>query len=309
VSRAAAWLYPEVPLARLALLRVAVYAFVVCDMFWVVDDVVPHARGVASLYRPLVLREWLHLPVPNPGYVLTVRAVVIVACVLAASGRAGRGPGRLAGFLVAAGFTDWVSIGMSYGKIDHDHFALIVAVWVLPTAGAARWWGPRVLSPAAGWALVCVQCGCVAIYFLSAVAKVRYGGWDWVTGSTFAWAMTRRGTGLGRALLEPPWVLVAAQIGLFSMELLTPAILFLRARWRYLAIAGLGAFHLITYLTLGIHFLPLVVCLLAFLPLERVLERPRFGRFGRSTGTGLTGQPPPGAGAAPSSASPASGAG
>ncbi len=178
-----------------------------------------------------------------------------------------------AGLLVAAAFTDWVSVGMSYSKIDHDHFPLIAALWLLPTVGAARANDRRTRSEAAGWALLAIQIACVATYFLSTVAKIRFGGWDWVTGSTFAWAMTRRGTGLGRAMLEPPWILTASQFLIFAVELLSPLLLVARGRLRYLMILGFMLFHLSTYLTLKIHFLPLVVCLLAFLPLEKLVRK------------------------------------
>lgn len=54
------------------------------------------------------------------------------------------------------------------------------------------------------------------------------------------------------------------------MELLTPVVLFLRGRLLVLALGGLAAFHVMTYLAIEIHFLPTVVCLPAFLPLERL---------------------------------------
>ena len=255
---------------RVALLRLAIYGFTIADLFWVVNDVFGHADAPASLYRPVRLREWLHLPVPFHNYVHILRWVIIIGCLLCASGRLPRRIGVLTGYVVAAAFTDWVSIGMSYSKIDHDHFALIVALWVLPSVGVARF-GERARSEAAGWALLCIQIGCVATYFLSALAKFRYGGLDWPTGSTFAWAMTRRGTGLGRAMLSPPWILTVSQFLIISVELISPLLLVLRGRARYLFVVGLWGFHLSTYLTLKIHFLPLVFCLLAFLPLEQIL--------------------------------------
>jgi hypothetical protein len=273
-SRLRAVVFEPVPRARVALLRVAVYAFVVADMFWVVNDVFAHADGSPALYRPLRLQSWLHLPVPNHDYVHVLRAVIIVGCLLAGSGRL---PARLeeaAGYLVAAGFTVWVSIGMSYAKVDHDHFALIVAVWVLPSVGASRF-SDRSRSEAAGWALLCIQIGCVATYFLSTIAKIRYGGWNWATGSTFIWAMSRRGTGLGRMLMDPPWILTVSQFAIMTIEFLSPALLILRGRARYAYVVALWGFHLGTYLTLRIHFLPLVVCLLAFLPLEQVAPAAR----------------------------------
>ena len=266
-------LFDPVPLSRVALLRVAIYLFTICDTFWVVNDVQAHADGPQALYRPLTMRDWLHLPVPNHGYALTLHWVIIIGCLLCASGRLPRVPGVVVGLITAAAFTDWVSIGMSYSKIDHDHFALIVALWVLPTAAVARF-HDRTRTEAAGWALFCIQLGCVAIYFLSSIAKIRFGGWDWPTGSTFAWAMTRRGTDLGRLLIDPPWILIVGQFSIMVLEFLTPLLLVLRGRYRYAFVVLLWGFHLCTYLTLKIHFLPLVICLLAFLPLERAVDRP-----------------------------------
>jgi vitamin K-dependent gamma-carboxylase-like protein len=268
VPAAGGWrerLIPALPSARVAVLRVFVYLFVVFDVFKVVNDVIPHAQASQALYRPILMREWLHLPTPNPAYAETLRVLIIVGCLVAATGRLP----RISGPVVAVAFTDWVSIGMSYSKIDHDHFALIIALWVLPTVGRARF-ADRFRSEAAGWALLCIQIACVATYFLSALAKIRFGGWDWVTGSTFAWAVTRRGTDLGDLFLNPPWVLTLAQIGIFTMELSTILLLVLRNRYRYAFVALLMFFHLSTWLTIRIHFLPLVVCLLAFLPLERL---------------------------------------
>ncbi|GAB3281472.1 hypothetical protein [Kineosporia babensis] len=272
------WVFEPVPLARVAVLRVLVYLFVVYDMFLVIADPPKLATVSAQLYRPVRMREWLHLPVPFPEYVQTLRVVVIIACAVMVLSVFRRLPGWIpltAGLVAAAGFTDWASIGMSYSKVDHDHFALVVALWVLPTVGLATTADRRtgLRSEAAGWALLAIQIGVVATYFLSAVAKVRFGGWDWVTGSTFAWAMTRRGTDLGRALLDPPWILIASQWLLFIVEVLSPLILWARGKLRYLMVAGFLLFHLSTQLAMSINFLPLVVCLMAFLPLEKLIRQ------------------------------------
>ena len=265
VPRWRAALVPAVPLARVAVLRVVVYLFVIADIFLFVNDVVPHAEGDGALYQPLLLRRLLDLPAPSPGYAQALQVAIVVGCLVAATGRLP----RLAGAVVAVAFLDWVSIGMSYSKVDHDHLALVVATWVLPTVGAAGL-RDRTRSEAAGWALLAIQLAVVATYFLSAVAKLRFGGWGWANGSIFAWAMTRRGTPLGRALLDPPWLLRAGQWGVLLMETLSPLLLILRGRWRYLLVATFVAFHAVTFAMLTIHFLPLVVCLLSFLPLERL---------------------------------------
>ncbi len=260
---------PPQPLRRVAVFRVAIAVFVVCDTFWVVNDVVPHATGPQSLYSPLILRRVLDLPTPNPVYAQTLHWVIMVSAAVVASGRLP----RLSGFVLAAAFTDWVSIGMSYNKVDHDHFALVVATWVLPTVGRAGF-GDRRRSEAAGWGLFAVQVAAVATYFLSAWAKMRFGTPGWANGAIFAWALVRRGTDLGRLLLDAPWLLHIAQWGLLVLEFCSPVLLLPRYRWRWVAVLGFGAFHLATYLAMKIHFLPLVVCLLAFLPLERLLDVP-----------------------------------
>ena len=263
------WLHgalaPAAPLRRIALLRIVIAGFTVADTQWIVNDVIPHATGPQNLYSPLVLRDLLHLPTPNLPYAWALQAVIVVAALVVASGRAP----RLAGFALAAAFTDWVSIGMSYNKVDHDHFALVVALWALATVGPARR-DDRTPSEAAGWALTCIQVAVVATYFLSAWAKFRFGTVQWANGAVFAWAIVRRGTALGDELLRFPALLRGLQWSLLVLELASPLLLLLRHRWRWLAVLGFAGFHLTTYAILKIHFLPLVVCLLAFLPLERL---------------------------------------
>lgn len=270
-TRVAAWWLTPMALARVAVLRRAVYAFVVFDVFMLVNDVVPHAYNPAVLYKPVLIPRLLGLPAPTPAYVHTLRAVLLAATITAALGRLP----RLAGWVVAVAYLDWIMLGFSYGKVDHDHLGLVVALFVLPLAGATRGRDGGTTSEAAGWALRCVQVAAISTYFLSAYAKVRHGGWLWANSATFAWALTRRGTALGDALLGYPRLLVASQWGLLVMELLTPVVLFLRGRALALAIGGLLAFHVTTYLAIEIHFLPTVVCLLAFVPVERLRERCR----------------------------------
>jgi len=158
---------------------------------------------------------------------------------------------------------------MSYGKVDHDHLAILVAVAVLPTVAAVRWRSTE-RSEAAGWALRCIEIAVVATYFLAAVAKMRFGTWHWASGAIFAWAIVRRGTTIARPLLDHPLVLLLAQWGLLALEACTPALLVVRQRWRTLGVLALLSFHVMTWLMISINFAPLVVCLAVFLPLERI---------------------------------------
>jgi hypothetical protein len=163
-----------------------------------------------------------------------------------------------------------VSNAFAYSKVDHDHFALVVALFVLPSAGRARVSDVDVRTQAAGWAIRMVQIGAVSIYFLSASAKVRFGGWGWANGATLIWALTRRPNGIGPWVGSHPALTHALQWVVLVAESCSPVLLWLRGRALYAALAFWGGFHLSTYVMLKIHFLPLVVCLLSFLPLERL---------------------------------------
>jgi hypothetical protein len=259
------WWFPPAPLARLAVLRTFLYLFVVVDVLWTTSLVVPQSYASPELYQPVDLLNAIGQPAPGPSFTQTLRIVVIVSALIAASGRLG----RVAGWVAAFAYLDWCCLAMSYGKVDHDHLAILVAVFVLPTVAGLRWRAADD-SEAAGWALRCIAVATVATYFLSAWAKFRFGGWHWPLGATFTWAVERRGTALGRPLLHHAHVLQAAQFSLLALELSTPLLLLLRQRWRTSAVVGLALFHLTTWLTIRIHFLPLAVCLAAFLPLERI---------------------------------------
>jgi hypothetical protein len=264
VTAVARWWLRPVPLARFAVFRTIVYLFVPIDLWARTAQVVPHAYGSSELYDPVELLAAIHQPAPTPAVVQTLRVVIVLASLVAATGRLS----RLAGWVVAVAFLDWCCLAMSYGKVDHDHLAVLVAVFVLPTVGRASG-RDFSSSEAAGWALRCVEVAVIATYFLSAYAKVvRFGHPHWLTGATFTWAVARRGTFLVRPLLDHPLVLLLAQWGLFALECLTPVVLFLGRRGRILAVLGLEAFHVMTEATIRINFVPLMVCLLVFLPLE-----------------------------------------
>lgn len=259
------WFFPTVPLARIAWLRVLVYAVVLLDVFVFTAFPIGHGGVPADLYQPLPFRDWLHLPQPSPVYVQVLRAVIVVSALVAMSGRLP----RIAGWVCAVGMLDWLSNAYSYSKINHDHFALIVALCVLPLVGRALF-GDRERSESAGWTLRIIQVSVVSTYFLAAVAKIFDAGWGWASSAVLVWALSRRGTFLSDWLVEMPWLTYLMQWAVFVAELLSPVLLWLRGRALYLAVGFWLIFHLVTYLLLSIHFVPTAVCLLAFLPLERL---------------------------------------
>ena len=262
------WFAGAVPTRRIAVLRTVIYLFVVVDVLRIGNDPLAHGDVPANLYRPILLRSWLHLPAPSHDYVRVLLGLLIVSALVAATGRLP----RLAGWVCLLSVLDWMSNNYSYSKIDHDQFALVLALAVLPTAGPARWRdGDEIRSEAAGWAVRMVQVGVVCCYFLSAVSKMRFGGWGWANGAIFTWAFTRRGTALTDLLLSVPGLVHLMQWVVLVAEFCSPALLVVRGRLLWAGLAFFATFHLMTYLTILIHFLPLVVCLTAFLPLERLV--------------------------------------
>jgi hypothetical protein len=200
---------------------------------------------------------------------MVVQWALVVAAVVAATGRAP----RLLGSAVFLLYAEWMVIAMSYGKVDHDRIAFLVALAVLPTIGRARFRDRRT-SEAAGWAMAVVLVAVMLTYFLAAWAKIRFGGWNWPTGATLTRAVLRRGTPLSNWTMDVPYLLPASQWVMIAFELASPLILLVRSnRARIGLVVFLLGFHLMTYAGLTIIFLPHCVAILSILPWERLTAR------------------------------------
>ncbi|MCA1710502.1 MAG: hypothetical protein LC789_02225 [Actinobacteria bacterium] len=190
------WLFRPVPLRRIALLRVAAYLFVPVDVLLTTPWVAAHADVPPSLHSPLLIERVLHLPAPGP-WVHVLEWVLIAAALVAATGRLP----RLLGTAVALLYLEWMVVAFSYGKVDHDRIGYLVLLGALATVGK------RSSEEAAGWAVQVTTLAVVATYFLSAFAKLRFGGLGWLDGATLTRAVVRRGTPLSTPLLDHTWVL------------------------------------------------------------------------------------------------------
>ena len=264
-----AFWFPSLPRSRVAVLRVVLYLFIVVDVLMTTAWVADHGRVPGGLHQPLFIGRLLPLPVPTEAWVVAIEIALLAAAVVAASGRLP----RVAGWAVFALYLEWMVIAFSYGKVDHDRFAFLIALAVLPTVGSARA-DDRTADERAGWALRAIQVAVVATYFFAAWAKLRYGGVEWVNGSTLTRAIVRRGTSLADPLLDVPIVLQATQYGIMLFELASPVLL-VPGRWGRRMLVVAVAFHLVTFASLTIIFLPHVMCLLAFVPLEEVWAKGR----------------------------------
>ena len=259
------WWFRPVPLARIAVFRVIAYLFIPVDVFLTTTFVRAHADVPTAWYQPLLVGRLLHLPTPTTTVVLVVQWALVLAALAAATGRAP----RVLGLTVFVLYFEWMVIAMSYGKVDHDRFAFLVALAVLPTIGRARFHDRR-SSEAAGWAMAFVLVAVVLTYFLAFWAKMRFGGWNWATGATLTWAVIRRGTPLSDWTLDVPWLLPAAQWLMLVFEALTPLMLLVRRdRARIALVAFLIGFHLMVFAGVTIIFLPHCIAIASILPWER----------------------------------------
>ncbi len=265
----ARWWFAPVPLARIAVFRAIAYLFIPIDVFLTTAWVRAHADVPTEWYAPLLIGRVLHLPTPTHTLIVVVQWALVLTALAAASGRAP----RLLGSAVFLLYLEWMVIAMSYGKVDHDRIAFLVALAVLPTIGRATFRDRR-RSEAAGWAMAAVLVAVMLTYFLAAWAKIRFGGWDWPTGSTLTRAVLRRGTWASDWTLEVPWLLTAAQWVMVILELAAPLILFVRSdRARVGLVLFLVGFHLVVFAGVTIIFLPHVVAILSILPWERLTAR------------------------------------
>jgi hypothetical protein len=264
-TRLVGWLLAPVPKGRIAAFRTVIYTFVALDLVFFSGWVRSHASAPGDLYKPLLIGRLLHLPTPDSLLVNVIFWLMLPATLAAATGRLH----RVLGWTVFILYFEWMIIAMSYGKIDHDRLGLLVALATLPTAGRARH-GEEETTQAGGWALRMTQLGVIATYFLASWAKLRFGGLHWLTGATLTRAVIRRGTWLTNLLVKVPYLMTISQFGIVAFELSSPIVFFLKPRLRYLAIAGFYLFHLITFATITISFIPHQVAMTSFLPLEKV---------------------------------------
>ncbi|MDN6132642.1 MAG: hypothetical protein L0J03_00785 [Brevibacterium sp.] len=257
-------------MARVAIFRVFVYIFVIIDVLTISADVIPHG-WTPDLYQPLWLARFLHIPPVSVLGAQILLAAIIVFSLLAAAGILQ----RISGWMVAITFGLWMFYTQGYGYVAHDHMALVIAVVVLPTVGVARFRDVGTTSAKAGWALRVVQISVILTYFYSAVMKWIASGniTHWANGAVIVWALMRRGAEWSKLFLEMPGLLIAGQWATLAFEFLSPIVLFFKGRWLYGAVIFFMIFHLMTYLALGIHFLPTVICWAAFLPLEKLIPK------------------------------------
>jgi hypothetical protein len=276
------WLFSPVPLGRVAALRTMTYLFIVFDVLVYSEAARAKETVPTELYVPLHVDQYVlpFIPDPSTAVVQTCFWGLLILSPIAAIGIFP----RLLGSVIFVLYFEWMLIFNSYGKVDHDRFAFLVALAVLPTIGRARH-GDKTLSEKAGWAFRLVQLSVIATYFLAAWAKLRFGGLEWLWGTSLTWAILRRGTEWSNWMLDHVWMIKTSQVGIIAFELISPIIFFVNDRIRPYIVAYFYVFHLVTWLAITISFAPHLIAMTSFLALERVrpLRWIRLG-FDRATG-------------------------
>ncbi len=262
------WFAP-VPPERLEVLGLIIYAFIIGNIAlsgWINA----HAWAPKNMYRPVLLGRLLGIPGPNAFTMIAVVSMIVIACCYSIWRR----NGRVAPKLVLFGYGLWLLWAFSYGKVDHDRLTILVALGVLAfRPGQHADYGRR--AGYASWALRLIQVVFAITYPLSAWGKIHFGGIDWANGNVFVTAILRKGTVFGNLFLSVPWLLVIAQWVFISFEVFALALLLPRGKLRSVALVGVIVLHVTTYALIGIHFLPHLICIGAFFPLERLSSRYR----------------------------------
>jgi hypothetical protein len=260
------WLFAPVPLGRVAVLRTFVYLFIVFDILVYTETAQNRVYVPTELYVPLHVDQLVPIiPTPTSTVVdVTIWGLLILSPIAAI----GIFP-RLLGSIIFCLYFEWMLIFNSYGKVDHDRFAFLVALAVLPTIGRARH-GDKTISEKAGWAFRLCQLSVIATYFLAAWAKLRFGGLEWLWGTSLTWAILRRGTEWSNWMLDHVWMIKTSQVGIVTFELVSPIIFFVNDRVRPYIVGYFYLFHLFTWLAITISFAPHLVVMASFLRLERL---------------------------------------
>jgi hypothetical protein len=266
--------FESVPAERVAVFSRIIHVVVLFTVFRTDRWVAQHAYAPEEFYQPVAIARLVGLPAPDPGTMTALQWVLGVSAVVAIVGVGSLAWRRFVNLVVACSYLTWILWAFSFAKVDHDRLTIIVTLFVLaivPGVGHGR-------DRLAGWGLRTVQVVFILAYPLSAIAKLRRSGLDWISSAVFARAIVRRGSVVGDWFVERPQLLRAGQAAFIAFEFLAVLALRRAGRIRSAVLVGIVLLHLFTYMAVGIHFLPHTICITAFLPLERLHPRWRAER-------------------------------
>jgi len=279
--------YRPVPVGRVAVLRIVLAGYAILSVAQI-SPLADRASADGMFFAPL---PWLRvLGIPRPGALpLTVLNVVLVlALVGAVLGIAA----RASLWTAAVGYTLAFAHHYSFGNISHGVIPVIVALTALAVAPSGEAWAlgpwlrdrraarsaPSAEDPLASWAVRVIQVALVLFYLAGAWAKVVRTGPGWAWSGALDAAVIAEGSSVGHRLAGHPAALHALALAGFVFEA-TAFMLLSRRPIRHLWVAAAVCFHLGAHVLMRLDFTGMLLCLLAFYPLEQL--PPLVGRLTR----------------------------
>ena len=271
------WFAP-VPARRVRIVRSATFGYAVG---WLLVRG-PYLADVAGLperrYQPIGVLRVASSPPPDQ-LVAIVWIATLVACGMSTANRYLRlsAPVGAVGMLFLATFTS------SFGQVFHTEHLLVLHLVVLGLAAVVEPPEPAE-GTVSGWPLNLMMSIVAVVYVVAGIAKLRYSGFDWVTGDVLRnWiAIDNLRKLLFEDLYSPiggwlsavGWVWGPIAAATIVVEIGAPLAL-VPGRVRYVWLAMAWGFHVGVFALMAISF-PyqlLGVAYAAFVPMERVVDR------------------------------------
>lgn len=271
------------PAGRLAIVRSLTVAYA---LVWIAVRL-GHWRRLANLprsqWKPVAFADAIG-PL-GPTAVTLIAVVTFAAGVAAVTGRAW----RVSAPVLAVGFCVLTTLGASWGAILHTEQLVALHLLVL-AAGPSG--GPATAT--VGWSLRVMSAVTAATYFVSGIAKFRFGGgFDWLDGDRLQRLVAHdnlrkrllgdRWSPLAEHVVGHGWLFQAAAIVTVVVEVGAPLALLVRGRLRYAWVALAWTFHAGVLALMAILFpYPLTgIAFASMLPVERLAARLPALRIGR----------------------------
>lgn len=289
-GRRAQWLFPAAPPERLAVLRMLVGLFAVVYLVSRAPIYLSLADADPARFQPLGVLWWMARPLSD-GALHALYAVAVVSGLAFVAGAAF----RLSGPVFSVALLALSTYRSSWGQILWLENVMVVHVLVVGwsrAADALRWprrrgGGARIapaVSEAYGVPVRLAAVITVVTYLLAALAKVRYGGWDWFVSDslrnhvagTFVRAelLDAPASPIGRWLVQFGWLFPPMAIGSWLLEVAAPVALF-GGRRRDAWVVLTWGMHLAIALTMYVTF-PYPLFLVAFAPFYDLEAVPRW---------------------------------
>lgn len=261
--RVLGWLAPVVPARRLAVVRIAVGVFACLWLAGVSVDLLARAGFDPARFQAVGLAAWTGRVAPAVVGVAIVATLGLgVAWVL--------GVGfRVVGPTFGMGLAWLLSYRNSWGHMSHGEHLLVLQVGVLALAPAAdalrlRGGGSEPEEDGRyGWPLRLLVLVTVSTYAIAGLAKLRGGGWAWLSGDTVRLHVAHEALRVGlvggtvsplaELLVPHAWLFAVAAWGTVVLEVGAPLAL-LGGRVRTGWICGIWGMHVGIAAVMGIVF-------------------------------------------------------